>query len=187
MGYFSFMYADKRNSAMKIDGQGYMLVPEEFREQYGAYIFEDCYNGYGRIGAYDIYELLALWNKAYINDSVIESIKKPVFEEYGGLYAFQKEDMKKSGISDEEIEKKDLEIKNQYFEKAVKQYQDTVQSLRNFNSSGIEYSREKLREIGIVLFFEAGNKVKYPLKITSKPMIYEEVAKCSVDDPEQGF
>lgn len=186
MGCFSFLYADKKKSAMKIHKHGYMLVPEEFREKYGKCIFEDDYNGYGRMGAYDVYELLALWNRTYI-DSVIESIKKPVFEEYGGLYAFQKEDMKQSGISDEEIEKKDLEIKNQYFAKAVKQYQDTVQSLRNFNSSGIEYSREKLREIGIVLFFEAGNKVKYPLKITSKPMIYEKVAKCSVDDPEQGF
>lgn len=42
----------------------YVLVPEEFG---GGHILETCYDGYGRFGGHDIYDLVVDWNRNYLD------------------------------------------------------------------------------------------------------------------------
>lgn len=45
----------------------YVLVPKEFHKEYGERIKEYCYDGYGNFGGYDIYDLVADWNREYLS------------------------------------------------------------------------------------------------------------------------
>ncbi|MCQ2081646.1 MAG: hypothetical protein MJZ11_08300 [Lachnospiraceae bacterium] len=68
MGCFSWMYADiNENMKMNKSKDSYLLVPPEFHKKYGKFIKETCYDGYGRMGSYDVYELVLEWNRKYIN------------------------------------------------------------------------------------------------------------------------
>lgn len=42
----------------------YLLVPKEFG---GGHIIEHCYDGYGHFGGYDVYDLVANWNRGYLD------------------------------------------------------------------------------------------------------------------------
>jgi len=68
MGMFSWLYAD--TDRQMIDGKNhnsYLLIPSEFVEEFGSHhIKETCYEGYGIMGAYDVYDLVAYWNKDFI-------------------------------------------------------------------------------------------------------------------------
>lgn len=75
MGQFSRIYSDTKKQV--VDGKRadtYLLVPPEFQETYSKAIYEPCYDGYGHYGGYDIYELVALWNKEMIPE-IVEKIK----------------------------------------------------------------------------------------------------------------
>ena len=52
----------------------YVLVPLKFQNKYGAHIVEHCYDGYGEFGDYDIYDLVAEWNRDMIPE-IIRRIK----------------------------------------------------------------------------------------------------------------
>ena len=52
----------------------YVLVPKEFRDTYGVHIKETCYDGYGNFGAYDIYYLVALWNRSNVSADMLEEV-----------------------------------------------------------------------------------------------------------------
>ena len=41
----------------------FLLVPQEFG---GGHILEKCYDGYGHFGGYDIFDLVADWNRGFI-------------------------------------------------------------------------------------------------------------------------
>ena len=41
----------------------YVLVPKEFQSEYGVRIKETCYDGYGHFGGYDVFDLVADWNR----------------------------------------------------------------------------------------------------------------------------
>lgn len=76
MGQFSWIYSDTGEPVY--DGERadtYLLVPKEFQKKYGHAIYEPCYDGYGRFGGYDIYELIPEWNKEMIPE-IIEKAKK---------------------------------------------------------------------------------------------------------------
>lgn len=71
MGQFSWIYSDTKKQLVNgKQADTYLLVPPEFQEKYGKAIYEPCYNGYGRFGGYDIYELIALWNKEMIPEII---------------------------------------------------------------------------------------------------------------------
>ena len=75
MGQFSWLYSDTGKQVL--DGykaDTYLLVPEKFQDKYGKEIYEDCYDGYGHFGSYDIYELIPEWNRETIPE-VIRRIK----------------------------------------------------------------------------------------------------------------
>ena len=75
MGQFSWIYSDTLKQL--IDNKfanTYLLVPKPFQKKYGKAIYEECYDGYGRFGRYDVYDLIAEWNKEMIPE-IIRRIK----------------------------------------------------------------------------------------------------------------
>lgn len=67
MGFFSWKTSDTNKSiSNKYSDRGalsvYLLCPN------GDKIYEDNYEGYGIFGGYDVYELLAKWNKPEISN-----------------------------------------------------------------------------------------------------------------------
>ena len=75
MGQFSWIYSDTDKQV--IDNKRadtYLLVPKPFQEKYGKAIYESCYDGYGRFGRYDVYDLIPEWNKDMIPE-IIRRIK----------------------------------------------------------------------------------------------------------------
>lgn len=67
MGFFSWKTSDTNKSISNIySNRGafpvYVLIPKEFQSEYGKYIEEKCYDGYGVFGNEDIYSLVAKWN-----------------------------------------------------------------------------------------------------------------------------
>lgn len=73
MGFFTWTLANKkikllksgdfaRSCQLKYDGYGAILKPD------GTLVKESCYEGYGRFGGIDVYDLAADWNKDAIPD-----------------------------------------------------------------------------------------------------------------------
>lgn len=76
MGQFSWIYSDTEKQVVdNKTADTYLLVPKPFQEKYGKSIYESCYDGYGRFGKYDVYALIAEWNKGMIPE-IIRRIKK---------------------------------------------------------------------------------------------------------------
>ena len=75
MGQFSWIYSDT-NRQLKDNKRAdtYLLVPPPFQDKYGKAIYESCYDGYGRFGGYDVYNLIPEWNKDMIPE-IIRRIK----------------------------------------------------------------------------------------------------------------
>lgn len=75
MGQFSWIYSDTNKQVIddkKADT--YLLVPKAFQNKYSKAIYEGCYDGYGNFGKYDVYDLIAEWNKEMIPE-IIRRIK----------------------------------------------------------------------------------------------------------------
>lgn len=61
MGQFSWITCDTNKQVIVGKCQEvHALVPKEFG---GGHIVEECYDGCGHFGKYDIYDLVADWNK----------------------------------------------------------------------------------------------------------------------------
>lgn len=147
MGQFSWIYSDTKKQLVNgKQADTYLLVPPEFQEKYGKAIYETCYDGYGHFDCYDIYELIALWNKEMI-PAIIEKIR--LGEWHGGS-------------------------------------ERDIPDLQNFYEDK-EFDCE-LRWLGIVMacYGEDNRSLKYPIKIATKTMEYND-AKPSLRDPKQGW
>ena len=137
------------------------------------------HNCYGTICGYDIYELVAEWNKDYLSeDNISTKPNNPM--RYGGFYDFEKETMKKNGMSDHEIEIAENEKRMESFERAVKRWEWELKRLLDYkNGSSYEYMSKKygnewLREIGIDISCEDKNAIKlmYPIKMNIRNKIH---------------
>lgn len=75
MGQFSWIYSNTGKQVVdNKTADTYLLVPKLFQEKYGKTIYEDCYDGYGHFGKYDVFELVPEWNKGMIPE-IIRRIK----------------------------------------------------------------------------------------------------------------
>ena len=194
MGQFSWIYSDTNKQLLDdVYAETYLLVPKPFQEKYGRAIYEGCYDGYGNFGRYDVYELVALWNRENL-PSETRAFRLPKVEEYGGLFDFEKEELRKKGVTEEEIKKADAEKQQEYCNKAILRYKKALLRNKDFannvpdNVMKEKYGRNYLREIGIDIacYDEDNTDLTYPIKITTKEMEYEEVAP-SLSDPNQGW
>ena len=71
MGQFSWIYSDTNRQVVDNKrADTYLLVPPKFQDKYGKAIYESCYDGYGRFGGYDIYNLIPEWNKETIPEII---------------------------------------------------------------------------------------------------------------------
>lgn len=71
MGQFSWIYSDtKKQMVDDKRADSYLLVPVPFQQKYGKAIHETCYDGYGRFGKYDVYDLVVEWNKGMIPEII---------------------------------------------------------------------------------------------------------------------
>lgn len=175
----------------------YVLVPREFRDTYGVAITEDCYDGYGRFGGYDIYDLVADWNKKYIDPDNFTSRCLNVGSEdnYGGLWPDEKEDLKKQGMSAKEINALDKAKKHEHWQNAVNRANKSIAKIRDFCEGRSDeymktmYGAEYKRNIGITLacYDEDNEKLHYPIKITYQQGYTYEQCDPSPSDPDQGW
>ena len=196
MGEFSWKYANRKNRrAMKnnVKHDSYLLVPPEFYDQYGEAIYTPCYNGYGRMGGYDIYELVAIWNRQWLPKET-RALKEPVLEDFCGLWNFEKKKLIESGLSDAEVETLDQAERCKNYNRDLSRYKKDLQMLEDFESGcsdedmKAKYGDEYLREIGInIACYDEDNKnLKYPIKIVDELCGYDDVC-ASLGDPRQGW
>ncbi len=193
MGCFSWLDC-KTKKQIRIGFYGkeiYVLVPKEFG---GGHIVCNFYEGYGEFGGYDIYDLVAAWNREYLKKYPVSEPRK---EQFGSLYSYQIEDLKKQGKTDEEIAELCDNEREKYYQAALKRYNVSKNIFDEFISAPKGISFEdllgmfdgRLRDIGIDIACENkdNKKLKYPIKITyDKDAIYEECS-YSLSDPNQGL
>lgn len=167
MGQFSWIYSDTNEQLLddrKADT--YLLVPKPFQREYGKAIYESCYDGYGNFGKYDVYDLVALWNRDYLPNET-RVLSRPERKRY---------------------------VDDDWYNRAMKMYENTLKMHKDFENYTPDtemkqkYGDEYLRKIGINIacYDEDNEKLKYPIKITTKEMDYDEV-KPSKSDPNQGW
>lgn len=148
MGQFSWIYSDTNKQVVDDkEADTYLLVPKQFQHKYGKAIHESCYDGYGNFGGYDVYDLIAEWNR----DCIPEIIRR---------------------------------VRNGNWHCTVSE--SDIQNLEAYHRGGkIDY---ELRRIGIIMacYDEDNFALEYPIKITSRPMEYEQ-ADASRSDPDQGW
>lgn len=159
MGFYSWKYCNDARKRMIIGKQmdSYLLVPKEFTDTFGEYIHDSYYDGYGHISYIDIYEFVAVCNRKWISEHP-EVI----------LPSYSKRQKKLSDF------------------KWYKVFSDLNVPIDEVSSLVGEYF--ELRQIGIDIACEdADNKaIKYGLKISNKPMKYEDCKNVSLSDDLQG-
>lgn len=170
MGQFSWL--DCKNKVYPIRDNVYepvyVLVPKEFKEKYAdkdtGYIKEDCYDGYGRFGKYDIYDLVVDWNKTNLED-------------YLRLSKVSKEDWQ-------------INVARMYANgKTDKDIQDFI-DIKVCNGTLPSYLQEDWKRnigISIACYDEDNARLKYPIKITHNVNAVYEKCKPSLSDPNQGW
>lgn len=147
----------------------YVLVPEEFG---GGHIHETCYDGYGRFGGYDIYDLVADWNRGVLT----KDFEFPQAKE-------RAEFVKKIQAKDPSYtEKIDFTLGDKRW---AEDYLDLSQTRKDVETlHDIPW-----RCIGIALAcYDSDNAaLPYPIKITHDPDAVYEQCSPSVSDPNQGW
>lgn len=175
MGQFSWIYSDTHKPVINDrETDTYLLVPEPFQKKYGKAIYENCYSGYGDFGGYNVYELVALWNRNCL-PTESRCQKKPLLSDY---YVHGKEDA----------------FSRDAFNSAIKRWEENRNKLVDF-ASGMTVSDMKAKygnfcimDIGLYIacYDDDNAALKYPIKITSKIMDYADV-EPSLGDPHQGW
>lgn len=167
MGQFSWLDCkDGKQILDNVAKTAYLLVPEEFKEQFGEKIPTQCYDGYGHFGSYDVYELVALWNRRFLSIENLQNLPKR--EQYG---------------------------EEEYYQMAMNRYKNSMNRLEDFRLGTSDekmkekYGKDYLREIGIdvACYDEQNAALTYPIKITYDGTAVYEQCDPSPSDPNQGW
>ena len=153
----------------------YVLVPKEFQKEYGKRIKEWCYDGYGNFGGYDIYDLVADWNRKYLS-------KHPEHE--FGYAKILAEQVKEWQIKRPEYKERiDFKVSDKDW---YKDYADLSKS-REEVAEKTECGEWRSIGIDLACYDEDNATLPYPIKITyNADAIYEE-CEPSLSDPNQGW
>lgn len=176
MGQFSWLDCVKGEQVIdnKIKDV-YVLVPKEFRKEYGEKIREYRYDGYGEFGGYDIYELVADWNREYLS-------KHPEHE--FGHAKKRAEFVKKYQEKNPEYKERiDFKVSDKEWYKAYADLSKSREEVAETTQWG------EWRSIGIDLacYDEDNARLKYPIKITYNDDAVYEDCEPSLSDPNQGW
>lgn len=165
MGQFSWLdckYNDVQHPILDdVKRMSFVLVPEEYKTVYGSRIEEECYDGYGRFGGYDIYDLVIDWNRNYLTAGNLRS-DDPVKVEIIGMLG--------RGCSDEEI--KDFVLSKKEGELPMFMKGDNW---------------KRIMGVAVACYDEQNAALKYPIKITYDKFAKYEECSPSVGDPNQGW
>lgn len=150
------------------------------------------YNGYGNMGGLDVYELIAFMNvrcSGKTNEELISYLEKPRLEQYGGLWQFDIEDLKKAGKTDKEIEELDRAEKEKHYNKAMSWYEKEKERLILYKETGKCENKDDLREIGIDIgcYDRQMARLPYQFKVTYDSKARYEDCKFSPSDPCQSW
>lgn len=158
MGQFSWLYCD--SGKQMVDGKvknSYLLVPREFG---GGHIVENCYNGYGRMGGHDVYDLVADWNREWASQNPdYVTYRGDKLSDYG-WYPFYTD----LTLSREEV-------------------------IEKWKKTGDTRFWYEWRIIGIDLacYDEDNANLRYPIKIAEDEISIYERCRPSDSDPNQGW
>lgn len=190
MGTFSWCDCCNYKKYIKVHSKAFVLVPKEYHDKYGKIISESSYDGYGTFGSYDIYDLVAEWNRKYIQQPE-KYFKKPERYKYMGLWDFEKDDLRKNGVTEEEIRKIDEEKRDKNYNRAINYYNYGINMMNDYikglsDGKMIEkYGDEYKRTVGINISCDDSfnSTLKFPIKITyDQNAIYEEVPYSPIDE-----
>lgn len=156
----------------------YVLVPKEFG---GGHIEENCYDGYGNFGGYDIYDLVADWNREYLS-------KHP---EHVFPHALHRADwfadyVKTHPDYSERIYSRvsDMGWYSTYAD--LSKSREEVVRFMEENHCGI-YPEWRTIGIDIACYDEDNSALPYPIKITYDASAVYEDCNFSPSDPDQGW
>ena len=158
MGQFSWLYCD--SGKQMIDNRlkdSYLLVPREFG---GGHIVEECYDGYGRMGGHDVYDLVADWNREWAKqnpDYVSRSCGRIGDQAWYPFYT-------------------DLSLSR---EEVVKKWEETGNARIWFEW--------RIIGIEIACYDEDNAAIRYPIKIAEYEWSTYEGSAPSESDPNQGW
>lgn len=155
MGQFSWL--DCITGEQVIDERrrkSYVLVPRQFG---GGHIEEGCYEGYGRFGGHDVYDLVADWNREHADFDALSSTRWCEWY-FGG------EENARSFFDDFKSGTDDAVMRERY---------------------GGDYKRTL--GIVIACHDEDNANLRFPIKITHDPDAVYEWCAPSKGDPNQGW
>lgn len=115
------------------------------------------YDGYGRLNDVDVYAILAVWNRQIVLSNVDDLVYNDWVKRNVNVESESMDYYLNPGISDEEVMSQILDL------------------------------ADDIRIIGIDLFFNHKDIIKYPLKFVDDPSLSYDDVEASVDDPAQGF
>ena len=165
MGMFSWL--DCITQEQVVDGRrrkSYVLVPKAFG---GGHIEEECYEGYGVFGGHDVYDLVADWNREYI-----EKPEKP------------NRSLWKEGPEGDS-----------WYRMAELRWERDCRAIHDFKGGASDRAMRELygddwkRSLGIVIACndEDNASLRYPIKITHDENAVYEWCAPSKSDPNQGW
>ena len=157
----------------------YVLIPKEFG---GGHIVEHCYDGYGDFGGYDIYDLVATWNRKILSE-------KP---NYFFPYAIKRAQWisEKYGWKSDYSERIDIQIHNKEWYEFYKDLNFSEEEVINamIAKCNLKYPYEwRYIGIDIACYDEDNAALPYPIKITYDANAVYEYCAPSLSDPNQGW
>ena len=167
MGSFSWYTSDTKR-AILIDNPFpvYVLFPD------GELLLEEEYNGYGKFGGHDIYNLVADWNRKYLSENPDFEIaqERKIWHENTETYIFVPT----------------TPVSAFYWYSEYANLQNTPKDIEAKMKDAMPFW--EYREIGIdIAGTDSRNTIlPYPIKLVEHPIFYSAVA-ASNNDPHQGW